>query len=265
MEVLFLEKSDKFNYIKSLIKPIDIHKSKIIINKDLSKLNLPKIQKLVATLKRLLILNKIDKIVISEELKTYQELTNLIISNNINICENKWLFKRLINELIDKILQDKRREKSEIWITINDIDILGVDTIYNFAKEFKRVNIITNHIEKFKNIERKLYLDEGILITVTNNRRKSLLKADLILNVDFPKDVFNKFAIFDDAVIINWEDDLKIKKKRFNGKVINDIIVENFDDSRLTEFIDENDLEGFDINDICEILNIVPNKIDFTF
>ena len=103
------------------------------------------------------------------------------------------------------------------------------------------------------------------MITITNNRRKSLLKANLILNVDFPKEVFNKFAIFDNAIIINLEGDMKIKKKRFNGKVINDISINSFDDGRLKDFVDENDLIRFDINDICEILNIVPNKIDFTF
>ena len=265
MKVLFLEKSDKFSYIKSVIKPIEQQKNKIIINKNLSELNLQKIQKLVVRLKNFLVSNRIDKIVISKELKEKEDFIDLIISNNINISDSRWLFKRLTSDLIDKILQDKKRAESEIWITINDIDNLGINTIYCFAKEFKRVNIITNHIEKFKNIENKLYQGEGILITITNNRRKSLLKANLILNVDFPKEVFNKFAIFDNAIIINLEGDMKIKKKRFNGKVINDIIINSFDDSRLKDFVDENDLIGFDINDICEILNIVPRKIDFSF
>ncbi len=94
--------------------------------------------------------------------------------------------------------------------------------IRKIAKEYKRVNIITNHISKFKNIEKQILENEGIMITVVNNKRKSLVKAKIILNVDFPTELINKYNIYEEAIIINLQGNVKINSKRFNGININD-------------------------------------------
>ena len=78
------------------------------------------------------------------------------------------------------------------------------------------------------------------------------------MNIDFPKEILNQFQIFDKATIINLDGNMKIKKKRFEGKIINDIEVKTFEDEELLKFIEENNLDSYDIKDICEVLNIVP-------
>ncbi|MBR3002198.1 MAG: hypothetical protein IKF38_01310 [Clostridia bacterium] len=60
------------------------------------------------------------------------------------------------------------------------------------------------------------------MITVTNNKKKSLAKSKLILNIDFPKELLNKYYVFDEAIILNINGNMKIDRKRFNGKIIND-------------------------------------------
>ena len=87
---------------------------------------------------------------------------------------DRWLFKMLINQVIDKIINTDNKSETEIWITVNEIDNIVKNIIIQFAKDFKRVNIITNHIRRLKKIEELLY-EEGIIITITNNKRKSLL------------------------------------------------------------------------------------------
>lgn len=258
MKILCIEKVDKSNKIKELLKPICVHQNKINIYSDLSKLKLKNKIKIAKKVKRICVKENVDKIMPNIELKKNREFINLLHSNNINITNDRWLFKMLTDEVMYKIIPINKRHETEIWITVNDIDIVTQNIIYKFAKEIKRVNIITNHIRKFKKIEEKLYEEDGIMITVTNNRRKSLLKAGIILNIDFPKEVLNQFAIYDQAIIINLEGNMSIKKKRFCGKVINDIEIKNYNNEEIQEFIENNNLENYDVKDICNVLNIVP-------
>ena len=107
-----------------------------------------------------------------------------------------------------------------------------LQTLKLLAKKYKNLNIVTNHIEKIKKIEEELLEKEGIMITVTNNRKKSLVKSDIIYNVDFPEEILNKYVITDDAIIINLRGKMKIKKKRFNGIIINNYEINLRDDKK---------------------------------
>lgn len=257
MKILFIEKNDKFSKIESILNKVRLKENKIKIYKDISIINIKSKQKIINKIKRILIKEKVDKVILSKEIKENKEFINLLYSNSINISDDRWLFKMLTDEVIDKVIKNKKKQESELHITVNELNNINQNIIYKFSKEFKRVNIITNHIGKFKKIAEELYGD-GIIITVTNNKRKSLSKATLILNIDFPKEILNQFQIFDKATIINLEGNMKIKKKRFEGKIINDIEIKTFEDEELLKFIEENNLDSYDIKDICEVLNIVP-------
>ena len=180
--------------------------------------------KIVNLIRRVLLENKSKQIILSENLKKDNEFFNLLQSNNINIINGKWLFKILVPEIVEKIVKKNNLKKEELQVifTVNRSTPQIEDYIELFSKNFKRVGIVTNHISKFKKIEEKLYKNNGILITVMNNRRKSLLKSDIIVNMDFPKELLNKFTINDSATIITVEEAVEIKKKRFCGNVIND-------------------------------------------
>jgi len=258
LKILCIEKSDKSNKIKKYFNIIKKEENKIIIYPDISKINLKSKIKIVKKIKKILIKEYVDKVILDKEIKSDKEFINLLYSSEINIANERWIFKMLTDEVIDKIISSQKKPETEIWITVNDIDNIIQNIICKFAKEFKRVNIITNHIRKFKKLEQKLFEEDGIMITITNNRRKSLLKAGLILNIDFPKELLNQFAIFDNATIVNLEGNMSIKKKRFSGKVVNDIEIKRYEDEEMKEFIENNKLENYDIKDICEILNIVP-------
>lgn len=57
----------------------------------------------------------------------------------------------------------------------------------------------------------------GIAITVTNNKRKSLLKAKFIVNFDFDEELLNLFNINTKAIIIQMNKETIVKSKLFNG------------------------------------------------
>lgn len=219
MKTFFIEENTKIGLFQS-IKKITQKNNRILINKKIENLSLKNKVVIIKKIKRILDRENVRQVGIESNLKQDVEFINLFHSNNINICNSKWVLKKCTDKVVDLILKEKKKEESEIWICVNEVDSMVEEYIYKYAKEFKRINIITNYIGKFKKIEEKLYNEEGILINVTNNRKKSLLKAELIINIDFPKEIINEFEIYDRSTIINWDEPLKIKKKRFNGKII---------------------------------------------
>ena len=257
MKTIFLEQSKKMR----LLKKVTLKNNKMFINKNLEKASLKSKIKIVQKIKNILENKKVRQLCIEKNLKNDIQFINLLYSNNINICTPKWIFKQKTDEFISQILKDKKREETEISICVNEVDSQIEKYIYKFAKEFKTINIVTNHIGKFKKIEEKLYEENGILINLTNNRRKSLLKSKLILNIDFPKELINEFAIYDNSTIINWDDNLKIRKKRFNGKIIEEINLDLAENSEVAEFIKQNNLEKYDERDVCQVLEFKPNMV----
>lgn len=256
MKVFYIEKSKK----KKLFKKVMKNGEKITIHCKTENMRLKSKIKIVRNIIEILKKEKSNQIILENKLKEDIELINLLYSYNINICNDRWLFKQYTNEVVEKILKEsnKVKKQSEIYICVNCLDKFIEKTIYNFAKSFKRVNIITNHISDFKQIENNLYEENGILINITNNRRKSLLKAEIILNFDFPKELLNQFAIYDKSTIIDLEGDIKIRKKRFCGKIINKINLSLNKEDDIFEYIEKNKLQNYDIYDLCQALNRVP-------
>lgn len=123
--------------------------------------------------------------------------------------------------------------------------------IKNIVKKYKNTTIVTRHIARFKRLQDEMYKQEGIVIAVTNNKRKSLAKTNVILNFDFPEELLNKFSIFEEANIINFSNKVKIYKKRFNGINIYDYDIE-FNKNKLYEFISY-DEKLIDINFMKDI------------
>lgn len=218
----------KTMYIEEMDKPIMILK-KIKIENDNCKIciNLEK-EKNIKKIINKLIKKQISNVVLSTKLSENKKFINGLNSNNINIFDGRWLEKYLAIHILDYIMIQKNEEKqkTEIAITVNQISDLSIDIIKILAKQYKRITVVTSHIEKLRKIEKEIYDKEGILIVVSNNQKKSLLKSQIILNIDFNKVVLNKYKINENAVIVNLEGDMKINEKRFNGINVNDYEIE---------------------------------------
>ena len=64
-----------------------------------------------------------------------------------------------------------KKEETTISILINDLTEIELENIKILAENYKNLNIVTNHIEKFKKLEDK-FMENGIMITIGNNKRK---------------------------------------------------------------------------------------------
>lgn len=205
-----------------MVKKIKIEKDNCKIYKNLG--NEKNIKKCIKFFKKY----EVTNVVLSKELYQDKNLINALNANDIYIFNGRWLEKYLSIEILDYIVnkKDVKKEETEIAITTNEITDLSIEIIKRLAKQYKRVTIVTNYIEKLRKIEKEIYDKEGILIIVTNNQKKSLVRPKIILNMDFSKEVLNKYKINENAVIVNLEGDIKIQDKRFNGINVNNYEIE---------------------------------------
>ena len=178
-----------------------------------------RINNVAKKLNKILYKNDVQNIVLSEELYKHEELKNILYSNNINILNGRKLFNYLAYEVLQYILdkQDKDIRETEVSILVNDNNETNLRNISLIAKDAKRINIITNNINKFKVIEKNLLNESGIMIRITNNCKQALVNSRIILNMDFPEELLNKYNIFRKAIIINLNNEIKILPKKFQG------------------------------------------------
>ena len=209
IKTLYLEKVDKPNFMFQKLK-IEQDNCKIYANLEKEK-NIKKVVSKIAKAES-------NAVVLIKEVKANKQLINELNSANIHIFD----------EILEFILKQKnqKKEETELAITTNEITDSCIQIIKVLAKQYKRVTVVTNHLNKLRKIEKELYDEYGVLILVSNNQKKSLAKTQLILNMDFNKEVLNKYKINENAVILNLEGDMIIYNKRFNGINVNNYEIE---------------------------------------
>lgn len=215
----YIQETDKPKLILKMLNIPIVKEDKIILPIEEEKISIKKAERLAK--RTIAILEKANnqKIVLSKKTSKQEDYVNFLNSYGAKIIEGRWLFKALTLKALDYVVEKKRLKKEEIQLSIliNEIEPNMLENIKQIVKQYKRVNIVTNHFEKFKNIEQQIFEEDGIMITVTNNKKKSLAKSQIILNVDFPKELINKYKIFEEAIIINLNGNVAITSKRFNG------------------------------------------------
>lgn len=230
--MFYIEKTDKPSWLERKLNLVKVQENTIILPID-ENTNEKQIEKIATKTNK--IIKKYStskKIVLSKEICKEQKYINYLNTYGLEIQDGKWLFEILLPEITEYIVNKKKIEKTNISIMINDLTDLEFENIKILARKYKSINIVTNHIEKFKNLEKQLQENEGIIITITNNKKKSLMKSQIILNIDFPKELINKYNIQDEAIIVNVRGNVKINKKRFNGLNINDYEIDFRDDKK---------------------------------
>lgn len=267
-KVLCIE-NKKSNIIKKIFKKTELLQNTIIINQDIEKIKLRKKIKIIKKINRILEMNKCKTVLLSKDIKKDEELVNLLYSNNINIIDGKTIFKMKMIEVLEYILKRKNISCNDAKLAIisNTVNSFLKNNTMILAKKVKELTIATNKRKEFKKIDEVL-CDEGIIITITNNRKKGIIRSDIILNIDIPKEIINLYNIKDDAIIVNFEENVKIRKKRFAGVIIDgyksrlDVKdgVKNEEIMRYSLLKSENE-EKYDFNEILEYYYFL-GKID---
>ena len=232
----YIQESDKPVLIAKIFNLIELVDDKIILPVcDKEKIDDKKVIILVKKVKKILEKTNCRTIILSKYLKKQENFVDLINMYKINVIDGRWLFLVLLDKILDYIIAKRKLEKKQINVSImvkqNTCDYV-VENIKKISKIYKSINIVTPNIEKFKKLEEEIFEENGVIITISNNKRKSLKRADIIINIDFSEEELNKYNIPDEAIIVNIDGNIEINKKRFNGLNINDyeISLEKFDE-----------------------------------
>lgn len=164
----------------------------------------------------------VKRVCLSNLLLKDEDFICFLEGQDVKIVDGKWLFDYIVPTIISYVIDNKKEtyQMQEISILTQDVNDILVDNIRMLANEVKILNIITTKEPKFKKIEKELYEENGIMLNINNNYKKSLLKSDIILNIDFSEDEFNKYDLPKKACIIQKDENVKIISKGFEGVCI---------------------------------------------
>lgn len=212
--------------------------------------------------------NNFNTVLISKTLKQKEGIAESINKENINILNGTILKENLLLKIIEYISNQLNSDisKLDVTILINYSKKRSVEEIISLAKKVKNIKIVTNNEQEFKPIEQKLQELYGILIRITNNKRKGLANSFIIVNMDFPEELINKYTINPDAIIVNLGYPVKIKSKKFKGINANNVKI-NINTNYNLEFTKSNIYNDFEAKELYEasICNLsyseVQNKI----
>ena len=229
-----IQEADKPNFILKIFNIIKLTQDKIILPICENEIiPIKRAKKLAKKTKKILEKTLSKRVVISTKIKEQKDYMKILKDScEIDIIDGSWLFEILSCKILDYIVKNKKMKKEELSVSIlvNDLTENTIFNIRQIAKEYKSVNIITKYMEKFKKIEEQILQEDGIMITIGNNKKKGLSKSNIILNIDFSSKMLSEYNIYEEAIIVNVKENVVITKKRYNGININnyDITYENF-------------------------------------
>lgn len=206
----------KFKYKFIKLKEENIENGNLLILPNLEKYTYEKLARYIK-------IKCITKVCISDELIKNSEFVNFLRQEQVDFCDGKWLFKHMCMDIVKYVCNSKKGNISyqEISVLSNDIDRIVKQVILDLAPEVRVLNLITQNENKFKKIEKELYSQQGIILNINNNYQKSLSRSDIILNFDFGEDELNQYNINSNACIINFNGEINIKEKKFEGINVN--------------------------------------------
>ena len=245
--MIYIEKNDKPNIIEKMLNLIKVQDSTIIlpINEKTKEKQIEKIAK--KTIKVIGKISNSKKIVLSKKMKKEEKYINYLNEYGIEIADGRWLFEILLTDIVNYIVEKQKIERVNISVLINDLTDKEFENIKLLAQKYMTINIVTNHIEKFRKLEQQLQ-EKGIITTITNNKKKSLMKSQIIINIDFPKELINKYRINESDTIVNVKRPIKITQKRFNGVTVNDYEIEYRNDICNEKFF----VDKYNLKDLYE-------------
>ena len=148
-----IQESDKPQFFFRIFNIVQLIGNKIILPVICDEqLSPSKSYKLAKKTKKILDKTISKRIVISKNIQKQEEYINLLKYYDFEIIDGKWLFEVLSCKILDNIIKQKKLKKQELTVSIliNDLTENMIANIKQIAKEYKRVNIITNNIRKFK-------------------------------------------------------------------------------------------------------------------
>ena len=227
------------------------------------------IDKMINKVSKIIKKLEIDNIVFSNEL-IYTEFSFRVIDNldKETVCDGRKLMIYMQYDILIYILniQNIDISNADVYFLIKKDNDLNLQFLSKFIENCKTVNIVTNDIARFKEVQERIYENENILIGISNNKSKALKRARYILNINMDENDIKKYKINRDAIIINLKNMVYYNNPGFNGININYMQI-FLPDEYIEQFECINNQNEFDLTRLYEVylmqkLNIEKRKLN---
>lgn len=155
--------------------------------------------------------------IISNDIKLKYNLKNNFVANRKNTM--KCMILNILTCIEQYMGADFRNE--DIYVSL--CEEIDVNFILDIAERFKSVNIVTNKIKKIRRLTKKLEDNYDLNIAVSNNKRKSLKKSKLLVNVGFDTETMEEFSLNRNCTIVNLSNNKLNLKNSFHGVIVESI------------------------------------------
>ncbi len=181
---------------------IKIEKNYLILSSTYEDVNNKTITNILKAAQKL----NFKNVALAEGLQSNLALNKELLNSNFDILDGTKIYKFLTYEIINKIayIQNIKIQSMEITFLTNNNSDINMESIKMLAQKCKVVNVLTERIDLFTDLEKQLYDDQGIIINVSRNKRKTCMYSDIILNLDFENKTLEQCRIREKTIIVQF-------------------------------------------------------------
>lgn len=182
------------------------------------------LRKCIPKVKKLMKKYQISQIVLAEKLQQneifMQEFqNNREVERKVHILDEKEMMFYLIKEIIEYISQKQGKtiQLEDLYLLVKQDSNQQQANILFLAQNFKNINIITPSLKSYQKLAKQLEEKYDIIVTVTNNKRKSLKRAKWVINFDLSAEEIKKYTINRTAIIVYLTKEGVYEENSFEG------------------------------------------------
>lgn len=164
----------------------------------------------------------LKNVCVSDNLRWNDDFMRFAQKQNLNIMDGKWLFKNMIEQVVDYVADMKEEPlgTQEVAILCHQLDETIAEKIKEISARVKICNILTQNSKQFKKLEEEIYQIYGIVLNVSTNYKRVAMKSGLIVNFDFEEKDLEKCVFSKKAFMISLKQNEEIQKKDWLGRNI---------------------------------------------
>lgn len=205
---LFFEMVVLLKFVFDMITVKEIyHGFLLILPFSMEKAQTKKVKRCMKKVQKIMSKYQIQELVIAEELKEKLGLETVnAIDKKIHILDGRGLIPYCIKEILEYMIQKQngKMQLEDVYLCMKQDKPFYRESIAYLAQYFRSINIITPAISNFQKLADKLEeAQDGGMLVVSNNKKKSLKKAKWIVNFDFSQKELKKYTIYRRAILLS--------------------------------------------------------------
>jgi len=140
----------------------------------------------------------------------------------------KKVVRSFLQEELAYILQwqERKPENTDLYFLVNEYSKEMKEILAYFAREYKVVHILSKNMKYYTRWIERLEEEDIINLIYSRNYRKSLARADLVINVDFTKEELKKFRLNPNAIILQLKGEKPELDQVFHGLFVTGICLD---------------------------------------